>query len=80
MLREAGLDLHEGPAVNAKLAELRALYEPYVNALARFLLFTLPPILSDKAPVDNWQTSVWMRCTPGIGKLPHMDAADRHFD
>jgi hypothetical protein len=79
-LREAGLDLHEGPAVDAKLAELRVTYEPYVNALAQFLLFTLPPILSEKAPVDNWQTSAWMPRAPGIGKLPQMDTADRHFD
>lgn len=80
LLREAGLDLHEGPAVDAKLADLRAMYEPYVNALGQFLLFTLPPILSDKAPVDNWQTSAWMRRTPGIGMLPQLDVVDRHFD
>jgi hypothetical protein len=80
VLREAGLVLHEGPAVDARLAELRAMYEPYVNALAQFLLFMLPPILSDKAPVDNWQTSAWMQRTPGIGKLPHLDALERHFD
>src|SRR5438128_3297382 len=35
LLREAGLSLREGPAVDAKLAELRAMYEPFVNALAK---------------------------------------------
>jgi voltage-gated potassium channel Kch len=80
VLRAAGLVLHEDPAVNAKLTELRAMYEPYVNALAHFLLFTLPPILPARPPVDNWQTSRWMRRAPGIGKLPQLDATDRHFD
>jgi Ion channel len=80
LLREAGLALREGEAIDARLAELRAMYEPYVNALAKFFLFTLPPVLSDKAAVDNWQTSAWMRRTPGIGKLPSLDVVDRHFD
>jgi hypothetical protein len=80
LLGEAGLGLRDGEAVDAKLAELRAMYEPYVNALAQFLLFTLPPVLSDKTAVDNWQTSAWMRRTPGIGKLPSLDLVDRHFE
>jgi hypothetical protein len=80
LLGEAGLGLRDGAAIDAKLAELRAMYEPYVNALANFLLFTLPPVLSDKPAVDNWQTSAWMRRTPGIGKLPSLDPVDRHFD
>jgi hypothetical protein len=79
MLGAAGLVLREGAGVDAKLAELRAMYEPFVNALAHFLLFTLPPVLSDKVAVDNWQTSAWMRRAPGIGKLP-LSAVDDHFD
>ena len=30
-------------------------------ALAVFLLIELPPVNPDRAPVDNWQTSAWMR-------------------
>jgi hypothetical protein len=77
LLKEAGRPLPDGPEVDKKLAELRELYEPFVNALARFFVFNLPPILSDKPVVDNWQTSAWARRAPGIGRLP---AADEHFD
>jgi hypothetical protein len=80
LLREAGLPLRDGPAVDERLAELRAMYEPFVNALADFFLFTLPPILPDKPPVDNWQTSAWTRRTPGIGSLPVRREGDEHFD
>jgi hypothetical protein len=69
-LRAAGCPLREGAAVDAKLAELRGLYEPFVNALAGYLRFTLPPVRPDKPPVDNWQTSAWMRRAAGFGELP----------
>ena len=55
--------------MDQKLAELRGMYEPFVNALARHFLLALPPVLSDSTPVDNWQTSAWMRRTSGIGRL-----------
>jgi hypothetical protein len=79
MLREAGLPLRDGSAFDQKLAGLRALYEPFVNALAQFLLFRLPPVVPEKQTVDNWQTSAWMRRSPGIGRLPAVDGDD-HFD
>lgn len=78
LLREAGLELRRGPAADAKLAELRGMYEPFVNGLAGHFLLPLPEVLPDKATVDNWQTSAWMRRAPGIGSLPA--AADDHFD
>src|SRR5579884_1913967 len=61
MLRSVGLDLRRGPAVEAKLTELRGMYEPFVNALADYFHFQLPPLFSEKVSVDNWQTSAWMR-------------------
>ncbi len=76
LLRNAGLPLSQGSASAAKVAELRAIYEPFVVALGRFFLLALPPFLPDKIPVDNWQTSPWIKCTPGIGKLPMAD----HFE
>jgi hypothetical protein len=79
MLEEAGLPLRDGAAFDQKLAALRALYEPFVNALAQLLLFRLPPVVPEKATVDNWQTSAWTRRTPGIDRLPAMDGDD-HFD
>jgi hypothetical protein len=41
-LRDAGLTVHDAPEVDHELARLRALYEPYMNALASFLLMPLP--------------------------------------
>jgi hypothetical protein len=79
LLSSAGLDLREGEAFASKLAELRGMYEPFVNAIGQYLHLPLPPILSDKATVDNWQTSAWMRRVAGIGRLPLRDG-DEHFD
>jgi hypothetical protein len=79
-LRGAGLEMHGGAAVAKALAELRGLYEPFVNALAAHFLFALPPFWPEKPPVDNWQTSAWMRRSPGLGGLPAAGAQDDHFD
>jgi hypothetical protein len=73
-----GLSLHADQAVDIKLTELRGLYEPFVNALAEFLLFKLPPVVVDKPGVDNWQTSAWTKRTPGIGNLS-ATLDDAHF-
>ena len=56
-LATAGLWLHEDD-VERWLAVLRRLYDPYVNALAERLLFTLPPWLPSTAS-DDWQTTAW---------------------
>jgi len=77
-LRKQGLPLREEPAIVDKLTELRGLYEPFVNTLARRLRLSLPPIVSDKPVVDNWQTTAWARRAPGIGRLRAAD--DQHFD
>ncbi len=79
MLRKAGLELRDGPAVTASLTQLRTMYEPFLNALAHRFLLLLPPVLTDHTTVDNWQTSAWMRRTVGIGRLPGV-AGDEHFD
>ena len=76
----AGLKMRDGPAVAAALAELRGLYEPFVNALAVYFLFAMPPFLPDKPPVDNWQTSPWTPRSPGLGGLPAARGGDDHFD
>ena len=79
-LRAAGLEVRQGPAVEAKLAELRGMYEPFVNALAHYFQFHLPPLFTEKTAVDNWQTSAWTRRTAGLRRLPVLSDGDDHFD
>ncbi len=82
-LREAfnktGLTMDAGLASDAKLKELRAMYEPFVNALSEFLLFNLPPVFVEKPTVDNWQTSAWTKRTPGFGHLSVGTSEEEHF-
>jgi hypothetical protein len=80
-LREAGLEFRDKPEVVARaLAELRALYEPFVIALAAQLEFALPPFQPERQPVDNWQTSAWMQRSPGFAGLPAANRQVGHFD
>jgi hypothetical protein len=79
-LKKAGLEFRTDPAADAQLSELRAMYEPFVNALASYFALTLPSIDPDHVAVDNWQTSAWMRRAPSIGNLPAKDPSDEHFD
>lgn len=79
-LRAVGMRLREERTVAKTLTELRGLYEPFVNALAAQFLFTLPPFLPEKPPVDNWQTSPWMPRSPGLGGLSATGADDEHID
>jgi hypothetical protein len=60
-LAQAGLRLADTEASTKKLAELREMYEPYLEALSRFLLMELPPWILAKEITDNWRTSAWGR-------------------
>ncbi len=59
-LKEAGVE----PAVDQatleeRLRGVRALYEPYVNALSERLELALPPWLAPESPTSNWRTTEW---------------------
>jgi hypothetical protein len=41
------------------LARMRRQYDPYVIALADYLLLELPPWSAPEAHADNWETSAW---------------------
>ena len=62
--------------MESRLAELRGMYEPFVNGLAQYLAFTLPGFYPDRLRADNWQTSAWMPRTPGIRDLPGVDSKE----
>jgi hypothetical protein len=80
LLGEAGLELADGGGAEPRLAELRGMYEPFVQALALRFLMPMPPIMVEGDPVDNWQTSAWMRRTRGIGQLRAAAPGDDHAD
>ncbi len=60
-LGSAGLNLADGREAQQHLAELRAIYEPYVFALAEDLQMALPDWMPSGERADNWQTSAWGR-------------------
>ena len=60
-LGEAGLRLADSPEAQRHLAELRAIYEPYIFALAENIDVRLPEWMPAAERADNWQTSAWGR-------------------
>jgi voltage-gated potassium channel Kch len=61
VLLAASIPLRDGPEADNKLAELRRMYEPYVNALSEYLMMPLPPWILATTAADNWRTSAWER-------------------
>jgi hypothetical protein len=58
-LEEVGLHFSHGEDAEKHLADIRRMYEPFVNALADHLLVNLPPWIPVERAVDDWQTSAW---------------------
>jgi hypothetical protein len=54
-----GIALEAGEPADRRVAELRALYEPFVDGLARHLVLALPPFRNVSGGADNWQTTAW---------------------
>ena len=61
LLKEAGLRFHDTPDADARLTELRGLYDPFINSLSKQLLLGLPSWMPNPDLPDNWQTSAWDR-------------------
>jgi len=61
ILAKNGTRLQDGEEAERTLAELRAMYEPYVCALSEMLLMSLPPWIVREDAIDNWKTSAWGR-------------------
>ncbi len=59
-LREVGVEIDADLAtITERLGRLRALYEPYLNALSTHLSLPLPPWTAPESPTDNWRTTEW---------------------
>jgi len=78
-LAAAALPLKEEGAVDARLAELRRLYEPYVHSLAAYLGLSVPSWMPAPHAKDNWQTSAWGQAAALGRPQPAGAAAEDHF-
>jgi hypothetical protein len=56
-LQSSGHALEIGAEVDARITRMRGAYEPYMNALANFLMMPLPTLLPVAGAKDNWQTT-----------------------
>jgi hypothetical protein len=74
-----GVTLYDGTDAPERLAEIRVLYEPYLHALSRRLLLTLPPWIQTDRKKDNWQSGPWDRAIQARALQRPRRAADDHF-
>jgi hypothetical protein len=66
-LEAAGLRLRSDEYGRDKLAKLRAMYEPYVQATGRNLMLTPPQWRHAEKHRDNWQSGPWDRLIQARG-------------
>ena len=59
-----------------RLSELRALYEPYVNALGERFLMAVPAWSAASEPMDNWRTSAWEKVSQRAAERAGVDVHD----
>jgi hypothetical protein len=74
-----GVTLNDKPDAEERLAELRNVSEPYLHALSRRLLMTLPPWIHSNRMKDNWQGGPWDRAIQARALEHPGHAADDHF-
>jgi hypothetical protein len=78
-LAQHGVTLYDGTDAAERLAELRALYEPYVHAMSGRLHFMLPPWIRGEYKKDNWQASPWDRMIQAQALQHPGRPVDDHF-
>lgn len=66
VLGQCGLTLQSEPGDDETLADLRKMYEPYLEVLSDHLLMPLPGWLPQPRAIDNWQTSAWEVTSPAL--------------
>ncbi|HVX65098.1 MAG TPA: potassium channel family protein [Bryobacteraceae bacterium] len=77
-LAQAGLRLDTSDAALERLAALRALYEPYVNALSQRLVMRLPDWAPERRAIHNWETSAWGRASAAASAASNEAIEDDH--
>jgi hypothetical protein len=82
-LGQRGLQLRAGGEADQKLMELRSLYEPYAQAIAKNLFIALPPWIRHEPIKDNWRGGPWDRIiqAQALGRVDaaRRGAVDDHF-
>jgi hypothetical protein len=68
ILSDVGVLMSSEPGDDGTLLDLRAMYEPYVEVLSRYLMMPLPSWLPKPRATDNWQTSAWENTVPATEK------------
>lgn len=71
-----GIILSDDEEAWKRLKDLRRMYEPFVEALAAYLLVTLPDMYLFTDRVDDWQTSAWDHFLPSSPRV--LDRAMRN--
>ncbi len=74
-----GVGLNDKADAPERLAELRLVYEPYIHALGRRLLLTLPPWIHKERHKDNWQGGPWDRAIQARALEHPGHPVDDHF-
>ncbi|HXG94984.1 MAG TPA: potassium channel family protein [Blastocatellia bacterium] len=75
-LARCNVKLSDGAEAEQKLAELRAMYEPYVYSLADYLFMPIPRWLPATTKLDNWQTSAWGKASAGTSAQAALEDKD----
>jgi len=78
LLASVGANLADGETADLKLAEVRRFYEPYVNALAQYLVLPVPGWFPVENAKDNWQTSAWEKTARRV-RPTELDMLDEHL-
>src|SRR5712672_1652337 len=78
-LARNGVTLSDDPDAQRNLADLRSLYEPYADGLARRLYMTLPPWIHSEQRKDNWQGGPWDRAIQARALERPGHGAEDHF-
>ncbi|MGB7266153.1 MAG: potassium channel family protein [Terracidiphilus sp.] len=92
-LLQSGVNICGGSSFRERLIQMRALYEPYTEALSRFLSMPLPPWLSEQPHKDNWLAVARLRAqteasntaasgeqSPAVSPSDFPTFLDRHHD
>jgi hypothetical protein len=78
-LARRGVTINDKSDAPQRLAELRAVYETYLDALSRRLLMTVPPWIHTNRTKDNWQGGPWDRAIQARALEHPGRPADDHF-